>query len=186
MAEKKRITLGQIAQALGVSVERVSKLKQSGMPVTSIEEALEWRAKKEEERRRQAPTSIQTLDDGTLFETIQTHRGLVSRARGVWLASMEERDPNQGRYQSAYNQSLKTQIDLEEELERRQILAKDFIKATEAQDAMRSLMAEVLKRLDKLALETAEGCNPENPAKAVKILESWVRKTRQSLADAAE
>ena len=156
------------------------------MPVNTIQAALEWRATREEERRRLAPDSVQTLDDGTLSETITTHRRLVSQARGVWLASMEARDPNQGKYQTAYNQSLKTQIDLEEELERRQILAKEFIKASEAGDAMRSLMLEVIKRLDKLALETAEQCNPENPAKAVKALDVWVRKTRAELSDATE
>jgi hypothetical protein len=186
LANIKQITLGQIAQAIGVSVARVSKLRQEGMPVNSIQAAVEWRATREDERRRLAPDSIQTLDDGSLFETLVSHRRLVSQARGVWLGSMEARDPNQGKYQSAYNQSLKTQIDLEEELERRQILAKEFIKSSEAGDAMRSLMSEVLQRLDKLALETAEGCNPENPAKAVKTLDAWVRKTRAELSDATE
>ena len=187
MAEiKKPLSHAQIASALGVSVARITVLKKDGMPVNSIQAAVEWRTAREEERRKLAPDSIQTLDDGSLFETLQSHRRLVSQARGVWLGSMEARDPNQGKYQSAYNQSLKTQIDLEEELERRQILAKEFIKASEAGDAMRSLMSEVLKRLDKLALETAEGCNPENPAKAVKTLDAWVRKTRAELSDATE
>jgi hypothetical protein len=46
-------------------------------------------------------------------------------------------------------------------------------------------MAEVVNRLDKLALDCAEGCNPETPAKAVKVLEAWVRKTREDLSRAA-
>jgi hypothetical protein len=32
----------------------------------------------------------------------------------------------------------------------------------------------------------AEGCNPENPAKAVKALEAWVRKTRADLSSASD
>ena len=65
-------------------------------------------------------------------------------------------------------------VALEEEQERRAVLAKDFIKSTEAREAMLQIISEVLTRLDKLALDCAEGCNPENPAKAVKVLENWV------------
>jgi hypothetical protein len=32
----------------------------------------------------------------------------------------------------------------------------------------------------------AEGCNPENPAKAVKVLEAWVRKVRAELSTTDE
>jgi hypothetical protein len=28
----------------------------------------------------------------------------------------------------------------------------------------------------------AEGCNPENPAKAVKVLEAWVRRVKAELS----
>jgi hypothetical protein len=89
---------------------------------------------------------------------------------------------NQGKFQSSYNAAFKTLIDLEAELERRRIANADFISAKEATGAMRDLMAEVVNRLDKLALDCAEGCNPETPAKAVKVLEAWVRKTREDLS----
>ena len=46
---------------------------------------------------------------------------------------------------------------------------------------MRQITSEMVNRLDKLALDVAEGCNPENPAKAVKVLEAWVRKVRAEL-----
>jgi hypothetical protein len=95
---------------------------------------------------------------------------------------MDGGDPNGPKYQTSYNQSLKTLIALEEEQERRLILAKDYIAAKEATEAMRQLMGEVVNRLDKLALDVAEGCNPENPAKAVKALEAWVRKTKADLS----
>jgi len=77
-------------------------------------------------------------------------------------------------------------VNLEEEAERRAILVKDFIKATEAADAMRQLAADVVNRLDKLALDVAEQCNPENPAKAVKTLEAWVRRVKADLSEHGE
>jgi hypothetical protein len=95
---------------------------------------------------------------------------------------MEGGDPNQGKYQSSYNASLKTLVALEEEQERRLILTKDFISAKEATEAMRDMTAGIVNRLDKLALDVAEGCNPENPAKAVKVLEAWVRRVKADLS----
>ena len=71
---------------------------------------------------------------------------------------------------------------LEEEQERRLILAKDYISSKEAGEAMRKLASGVVNRLDKLALDVAEGCNPENPAKAVKVLEAWVRRVKAELS----
>ena len=173
----------EIGAALGITAQRVSVLKREGMPTDSVESAQAWRASRDEARRAQAPKAAPAqLDDGTLADTISEHRALVGRARGVWLASMDGGDPNQGKYQTAYNQSLKTLVALEEEQERRLILAKEYIAAKEATEAMRQLMGEVVNRLDKLALDVAEGCNPENPAKAVKALEAWVRKTKADLS----
>jgi hypothetical protein len=43
-------------------------------------------------------------------------------------------------------------------------------------------MSEILTRLDKLGLDCAEQCNPENPARAVKVLDGWVRKVRAELS----
>ena len=174
----------EIAEALGLTRQRVSILVRQGMPIDSVEAATAWRQAQEESRRRKAPlaTAPAQLDDGTLADTIGEHRTLVSRARGVWQAAMEQGDPNQGKYQTAYNQSLKTLVALEEEQERRLILTKDYISSKEATEAMRQITAEVVNRLDKLALDVAEACNPENPAKAVKALESWVRRVKSELS----
>ena len=176
-----------IAEALGLTRQRVSVLVKQGMPIISVEAATAWRSGQEDKRTRPAPKAAPAqLDDGTLSETIAEHRRLVGRARGVWQAAMEGGDPNQGKYQTAYNSSLKTLVNLEEEQERRLILAKDYISAQEAGDAMRQFAADVVNRLDKLALDVAEGCNPENPAKAVKVLEAWARKTRTELSSDEE
>jgi hypothetical protein len=176
------MTNAEIGAALGVTAQRVSALRKEGMPTDTIEAAKAWREARAQVQRAQAPKAAPAqLDDGTLADTIAEHRSLVGRARGVWQAAMEGGDPNQGKYQTAYNQSLKTLVALEEEQERRLILAKEYISAKEAAEAMRQITSEMVNRLDKLALDVAEGCNPENPAKAVKVLEAWVRKVRAEL-----
>ena len=171
-----------IAEALGLTRQRVSILVKKGMPIDSVEAATAWRQAQEDARLRKAPIAPAQLDDGSLADTILEHRSLVTRARGVWLGAMDAGDPNQGKYQSAYNQSLKTLVALEEEQERRLILAKDYISSKEAGEAMRELAATMVNRLDKLALDVAESCNPENPAKAVKVLEAWVRRVKAELS----
>ena len=180
------LTNGQIAAALGVSAQRVSQLKREGMPTDSVESALAWRDARDAERRAAAPVAdLDTLTDLTLEQSIATHKARVSHAGEIWDAAMRGGDPNQGKYQTAYNQAFKTLIDLEAELERRKIANAEHISAKEAKEAMRELIAEVVNRLDKLALDCAEGCNPETPAKAVKTLEAWVRKTREELSRAS-
>lgn len=171
-----------IAEALGLTRQRVSILVKKGMPIDSVEAATAWRQSQEDARLRKAPIAPAQLDDGSLADTILEHRSLVTRARGVWLGAMDAGDPNQGKYQSAYNSSLRSLISLEEEQERRLILAKDYISSREAGEAMRELAATMVNRLDKLALDVAESCNPENPAKAVKVLEAWVRRVKAELS----
>lgn len=177
------VALKDIASALGITPQRVSALVRQGMPTVSIEAALEWRRNREDGRRRPAPIAApQSLDDGTLADGIAAHRSLVSQARGVWQAAMDQGDSNQGKFQTAYNQSYKTLLDLEAEQERRLKESRTFIPRAEAEASMKELMAEVVNRLDKLALDVAEKCNPSNPPLAVKALEAWVRKTREDLA----
>lgn len=184
-AENKPLPNLELARALGITPQRVSVLKREGMPAHSIDAAIAWREERAAARASRAPAAVApaALDDGTIGQTISEHRRLVEQARGVWLASMTAGDPNQAKYQTAYNQSLKTLVALEEEQERRAILAKEFIPAKEAADAMRRLAGDVVNRLDKLALEVAEKVNPENPAKAVKALEAWVRQVRTELTE---
>jgi hypothetical protein len=177
------LTNAELGLALGVTGQRISILRKEGMPTDSIEAAQAWRAARVNVQRARAPQPAPAqLDDGTLADTIQQHRALVGRARGVWQAAMEQGDPNGPKYQTSYNQSLKTLVALEEQQERRLIMAKDYISSKEATDAMRELALSVVNRLNKLAFDVAEVCNPENPAKAVKVLEAWARRVKSELS----
>jgi hypothetical protein len=177
------LKLKELASGLGLTTQRVSILLKEGMPGESVDAAKVWREERTAAKKRGAPKpKVAELDDGSLADTIEEHRGLVGRARGVWEAAMEMGDPNQGKYQTAYNQSLKTLIALEEEQERRALLARDYIKASEAQEAMMRIVGEVIARLDKMPAEIGESCNPNDPPKAMEVLAAWVRKTREDLS----
>jgi len=177
------LKLKELASGLGLTTQRVSILLKEGMPGDSVDAAKVWREERTAAKKRGAPKpKVAELDDGSLADTIEEHRGLVGRARGVWEAAMEMGDPNQGKYQTAYNQSLKTLIALEEEQERRALLARDYIKASEAQEAMMRIVGEIIARLDKMPAEIGESCNPNDPPKAMEVLAAWVRKTREDLS----
>ena len=177
------LKLKELASGLGLTTQRVSILLKEGMPGDSVDAAKVWREERTAAKKRGAPKpKVAELDDGSLADTIEEHRGLVGRARGVWEAAMEMGDPNQGKYQTAYNQSLKTLIALEEEQERRALLARDYIKASEAQEAMLRIVGEIIARLDKMPAEIGESCNPNDPPKAMEVLAAWVRKTREDLS----
>ena len=176
------VPLKEIADALGVKPQYISVLKRRGMPVSTVDAARDWYLAQGDKRSRPAPIAApQSLDDGTLADGIAAHKALVSQARGVWQAAMDQGDSNQGKFQTAYNQSYKTLLDLEAEQERRLKESRTFILRAEAEASMKQLMAEVVNRLDKLALDVAEQCNPANPPIAVKALEAWVRRTREAL-----
>ena len=181
------LKIKDLASALGVTGQRVSILLKEGMPGESVEAAQAWRSERSAARRRGAPKAkVPELDDGSLADTIEEHRGLVGRARGVWEAAMETGDPNQGKYQTAYNQSLKTLINLEEEQERRALLARDYIKADDAKQAMVELMGEVLAKFDKLDVEAGDKANPNDPPTAHAALREWARSARADLSKALE
>lgn len=181
-----RLRNADLAAALDVTPQRVSALIREGMPTDSVDAARAWREARMTRHAAPLPTRLDTLDDGTLAATIQRHRQLVATAQGVWEASMAGGDPNQGKYQTAYNQSLKTLIALEEEQERRALNDKVFIKREVAEASVRELAGIVLARLEKVGLECAEKANPDNPALAVKVLDAWVRSVRTDLSQDAD
>lgn len=171
------------AKALEVTPQRISVLRKEGMPMDSVEAALKWREERKAARSASAPkASLDGLDDGSLVDTIEEHRGLVGRARSVWQAAMEGGDPNQGKYQTAYNQSLKTLVDLEEELERRRILEGEFIRATDAKDAATTVIGQLLSLLDRMPAEIGEAANPANPPIAMEVMANHIRKIREEVS----
>jgi hypothetical protein len=179
------LTNAALGEGLGITRQRVSALIREGMPTDSVESARVWREARTTRQAAPLPSRLDTLDDGTLAATIQRHRHLVATAQGVWEAAMAGGDPNQGKYQTAYNQSLKTLINLEEEQERRALNEKVFIKRELAEASVRELASLVLARLEKVGLECAEKCNPDNPALAIKTLDAWVRSVRLDLSSDA-
>jgi hypothetical protein len=172
------------------------------MPLTSIEDAEKWRAERHLETGR--PPGNFRLDGDPLavdlpivattseakpasnletFDSIvERQRILVQLSRNQYIKAVREGSPQQSKLYASYDKTVNTLTKLKAEADRLAVMNREYIRATDATEAMRSLMGEVINRLDKLGLDVAEQCNPENPAKALKVLENWTRKVRTDLS----
>lgn len=187
------MTQKELAKLLNLSIGTVSKKCQEGMP-RDLEGARAWIELRKANRHRKlpqpkpqaktvdVPPALKGLTAGTLSYALAQHRMLVDRARDTYLAAIEGNDPAQAKLQSAYNASLKTLLDLEDEEKKRAIEARDYIKTTEAQAIIEAWTAKVVQKWDKLKLEAAEACNPDRPEVAIKALDAWTLEARKSLA----
>jgi len=184
------ISQKQLAERWEITAGRVSQLVSEGMPLTSFEDAERWRAERHMETGHHPAgftiTPNENAGNNTELENfdqvIQHQRGLVALARDQYVNAVREGSPQQSKLYASYDKTVNTLTKLKAEWDRLSVMNRDYIRATDSADAMKTLMAEVVNRLDKLSLDCAEGCNPENPAKAVKVLDAWKRKVMGELS----
>ena len=196
------VSQSQLAERWELTRGRISQLVAEGMPLTSIEDAEKWRAERHLETGR--PPGNFRLDGDPLavdlpivattseakpasnletFDSIvERQRILVQLSRNQYIKAVREGSPQQSKLYASYDKTVNTLTKLKAEADRLAVMNREYIRATDATEAMRSLMGEVINRLDKLGLDVAEQCNPENPAKALKVLENWTRKVRTDLS----
>lgn len=200
------VTQAQLAERWELSRGRISQLVSEGMPLTSFEEAERWRAQRhmrtgiapgdykiepgdtQDEPQPQPDEEASESDDKptTVLETfdsiVERQRILVQIARNQYIKAVKSSSPQQSRLYASYDKTVNTLTKLKAEADRLALMNREYIRATDAADAMRKLTGEFVNRLDKLALDVAESCNPENPAKAVKVLQAWVTRVRTELS----
>jgi len=186
-----------LAERWELSKGRISQLVAEGMPLDSVEAAEKWRAERIGlngnpaegytpsnepglEAAQQSPPKQGVLE--TFESIVERQRLLVQLSRNQYIKAVREGSPAQSKLYASYDKTVNTLTKLKAELDRIAVMGRDFIPATEASEAMREMTGNFVNRLDKLALETAEACNPENPAKAVKALEAWARQVRSELS----
>jgi len=199
MSKEPKLSQAALAKELELSTGYVAKLCQAGMP-REITAAKLWLEAKRANKLRKLPAhkkakadpapavapvqiNVDGLTAGTLSIALQRHRILVDDAREVYSAAIQAGDPAQSKLQTAYNQSLRTLVYLEDEEKKRAIEAGDYIKIDDAKAIISSWTAKVVQKLDKLPLEAAEACNPDRPEAAIKALEKWVINVRADLSD---
>lgn len=137
---------------------------------------------KPRERVKCADVDISAAND-TLERRIQKHKLLVEQGAERYKLAMECGDAECGKLQMAYNQSLKTLVMLEQEQGDRKKAAGELITADEARAAMAKLAGLVVNRLESLANECAENCNPGAPTVAIEVLAAWALDARKRISE---
>lgn len=188
-----------LAERWELSPGRISQLVSEGMPLDSVEEAEKWRAQRHlttgiapgdykldatpvegnpEEVEEKAPqTVLETFDS-----IVERQRILVQISRNQYIKAVKSGSPQQSRLYASYDKTVNTLTKLKAEADRLALMNREYIRSSDATEAMRKLASDFVNRLDKLALDVAEACNPENPAKAVKALEAWSLRIRTELS----
>jgi hypothetical protein len=186
-----------------LSPGRISQLVAEGMPLDSVEEAEKWRAqrhlstgippsdyKMSDSAPQDSPAEMPDEPDektpATVLETfdsiIERQRILVQISRNQYIKAVKSGSPQQSRLYASYDKTVNTLTKLKAEADRLALMNREYIRANDSAEAMRKLAGDFVNRLDKLALDVAEACNPENPAKAVKVLEAWSLRVRTDLS----
>jgi len=187
-----------------LSAGRISQLVSEGMPLDSVEEAEKWRAQRHlstgippsdfkidsaPSPDSEQPIEVADADEkapATVLETfdsiVERQRILVQISRNQYIKAVKSGSPQQSRLYASYDKTVNTLTKLKAEADRLALMNREYIRSSDATAAMRKLAGDFVNRLEKLALEVAEGCNPDNPAKAVKVLEGWVHRVRTDLS----
>lgn len=182
---------------------RISQLVAEGMPLDSVEAAEKWRAQRHlstgippsdykiesgqsQDQSVDVPDEPEEKASTTVLETfdsiIERQRILVQISRNQYIKAVKSGSPQQSRLYASYDKTVNTLTKLKAEADRLAVMNGEYIRAKDSADAMRKLAGDFVNRLDKLALDVAEACNPDNPAKAVKVLEAWALRVRADLS----
>lgn len=190
----------ELADRWELSPGRISQLVSEGMPLDSIEAAEKWRAERHAESGiapsnfrmegspniEEPPIDKKSTNPSSLLENfdsiVERQRFLVQVSRNEYIKAVKSGSPQQSKLYASYDKTVITLTKLKAELDRLAIMNKEYILSSEASDAIKLFAGEILNRLDKLSLEVAEKCNPENPALAVKVLNDWTIKVRKDLS----
>jgi len=196
------IKQSDLAERWELSAGRISQLVSEGMPLDSFESAERWRAKRhgetgiapanykmegspeiQEPQTDQKPTTSATSSVLETFDSIvERQRFLVQVSRNEYIKAVKAGSPQQSKLYASYDKTVNTLTKLKAESDRLAVMNGEYIRAIDAAEAIRAFASEVLNRLDKVSLEIAEQCNPENPPKAVKALNAWCVKIRKELS----
>lgn len=188
------ISQQQLAERWELSKGRISQLVAEGLPLTSFEDAERWRAERyhltgvphsgvqppaaDDSVKETGATTLETFD-----AIVERQRILVQVARNQYVKAVRENSPQQSKLYASYDRTVMTLTKLKAEADRLAVVSREYIRAIDAEAVVKEMTGEFLNRLDKLPLECAELCNPDSPAKAVKVLEAWVRKVRADLSN---
>jgi hypothetical protein len=182
-----RLSQSQLAKALGVSQQAVAKAVKRGMPLDSVESAMEWRRMNQGTRRGKVATTVApvTTPIGLIPTEQPSELAITDHMRGIAVKDFE----NAGSIQERAAAS-RTVRDAEEAHETRK---RDLVKSEqEAQnlmhrDQVQSVIAEEVGKLrsllDAMPAAVAMSCNPHDPELAQAGVADYLEQVYSTLSN---
>ena len=173
-----------------VSVHRISQLKAAGMPLTSLAEAEDWRAKRSNRRGRTSDDDQVKVDDAdvagaenvTLKDSLRNHRRLVAIAQRKWENAQASGSADEQRLAKIYNDSKNWEMRIERMVFEQDIASKLYVKTEDVFQDFARVLSEIRADLIGLGIEIAPKANPDNPGLALKVIDDSIDKLLRKIA----
>ena len=170
-----------LAARFGVTKQAINKFITQGMPIDSIESAEAWYMA----RRSTGSGGSQVRPDRDFTETVEKQRELKALAYAQYMDDLRSGSPDASKSYSTYDKLVKTLVSLEKELQAREIASREYIRTQTAIERFGRVFAQVREEMNQLGTKLAFKVNPDNPGRALKIIEDEVKKMLERLSGAA-
>lgn len=179
MSEKVRPV--DLAGRFGVTKQAINKFINQGMPIDSIESAESWYMARGAGRMGTA-----VRPDKDFNETVERQRELKAMAYQQYLDDLGSNSPDASKSYATYDKLVKTLVTLEKELQARQIASREFIRTQTAIERFGRVFAQVREEVTQLGTKLAARVNPDNPGRAMKVIDDETKKMLERLSGVAE
>jgi hypothetical protein len=170
-----------LASRFNVTKQAINKFITQGMPIDSIESAEAWYMA----RRATSSGGSQVRPDRDFTETVEKQRELKALAYGQYMADLQSGSPDASKSYSTYDKLVKTLVSLEKELQAREIASREYIRTQTAIERFGRVCAQVREEVNQLGTKLAFKVNPDNPGRALKVIDDETKKMLERLSGAA-
>lgn len=166
------------AARFGVKKQQVQTWVNQGMPVDSYEAAEAWIGS------RVKGNTLEITDE--FDKVVHNQRRVMELAHQKYLEDRDSNPEEAPTSYSTYDKALKTLMTLEREQVKREIESKEYIRLQTAIDRFGKVFAQVREEFSQLPAQMAARCNPDNPGRAMKLLENDVNSRLSRLSAAKD
>lgn len=168
-----------LAGRFGVSKQLINKYITQGMPIDSIESAEAWL-----NARRAAGPGTGTIDSD-FNSTVEKQRELTSMAYRQYTFDVANNPEDAPKSYSTYDKAAKTLLAFEKEQAAREIASREYIRTQTAIERFGRVFAQVREELTTFGSKVANKANPDNPGKAMKVIDEEVKRLLDRLSSSS-
>lgn len=165
-----------VAGRLGVSKQLVNAYIDKGMPLTSYEDAEAWYHSKVLGRGPAAASSKVKLAQATKA---------LEDAWDDWQEKRTADDPGADKSFATYEKARKALREVEKDIMADEIMSKEYIRVQTAIERFGRVLAQVREEMTQFSSKVAAKANPDNPGRAMKVMDEEVKKMLERLSASA-